>query len=350
MSGYEALAAKVRAMYGKRLKMEDFEHISTLHSEREVLEYLRNHPGWKRALGRVPDMEIHRAQLETLLQNEVRQEYVALNHYVPRKDKFALSFPVMLCELDQILAVFRRLVAKGRVKPKVRFEVELPPDFLLHSKLDYSALRKCTDYAGLTAAAKGTIYGAPLSLFQPTEQTPLPDYTATEVLLRSTYYSTLYRRAARNYAGETRRVLLRSLGQQVDLLNITHILRLKKYFPGDTRYLSSLFPINDRLKPDLIRALLEAPDVEGVFELLAPSPYASVFAERDVPSLEAYSVRTFARFNHRQLTSGVPSVYTAIAYLNLKDLAMKALVNDIECVKYGVPFDPFLARLATGEP
>lgn len=346
MSGYEALAAKVRAMYGKRLRMEDFEHISTLHSEREVLEYLRNHPGWKRALGQVPDMEIHRAQLETLLQNEVRQEYVALNHYVPRKDKFALSFPVMLCELDQILAVLRRLAAKGRVKP----EAELPPDFLLHSKMDYAALHRCADYSELTAAARGTIYGPPLSLFQPTEQKPLPDYTATEVLLRSTYYSTLYRKAARNYEGETRRVLLRALGQQVDLLNVTHILRLKKYFPGETRYLSSLFPVHDRLKPDLIRALIDAPDVEGVFGLLASSPYASVFAERDVPSLEAYSLRTFARFNHRQLTSGAPSVYTAIAYLNLKDLAMKALINDIECVKYGVPFDPFLARLATGEP
>lgn len=345
MSGYEALAAKVRAMYGKRLKMSDFEHISTLHSEGEVLEYLRNHPGWKRALGQVPDMEIDRAQLETLLQNEVRQEYVALNHYVPRRDKFALSFPVRLCELDQILAVLRRLAAKGRVKPGV----ELPPDFLLHSKLDYNALNRCKDYSELTAAARDTIYGAPLSMFHPVEGSPLPDYTATEVLLRSTYYSTLYRKAARNYAGETRRVLLRSLGQQVDLLNVTHILRLKKYFPGDPRYLSSLFPINDRLKPDFVRALLEAPDVDSVLDLLASSPYASVFAERDVPSLEAYSLRTFARFNHRQLVSGTPSVYTAIAYLNLKDLAMKALINDIECVKYGVPFDPFLARLATGE-
>ena len=47
MSGYDALAAKVRAMYGKRLRMSDFEHISTLRSEAEVLEYLRTQPGWR---------------------------------------------------------------------------------------------------------------------------------------------------------------------------------------------------------------------------------------------------------------------------------------------------------------
>ncbi len=344
MNGYEALAAKVRAMYGKRLRMEDYQHISTLPSETAVLDYLRVHPGWKRTLGQVTDTVVDRPRLETLLLDELREEYVALNHYVPRGDKFVLSFPVMLSELNEILAALRRLAAKGRVKPGI----VIPPNFLLHSKLDYAALSQCTDYNGLAAAAQETIFGPPLLLFRPVEGRMLPDYTATEVLLRSTYYTTLYRYSSQHYAGETKKVLLRSLGQQVDLLNVTHILRLKRYFPEDSRYLSSLFPFNDRLKPEFIQAMLEAPDVDAVFALLAASPYASVFADRDVPQLEAYSLRTFARFNHRQLSSGTPSIYTAIAYLNLKDLELKALINDIECVKYGVPFDPFLARLATG--
>lgn len=344
MTGYEALAVKVRAMYGKRLRMEDYEHISTLSSETAVLDYLRTHPGWKRALASVTDTVVDRPRLENLLLNEIREEYMALSHYVPRRDRFVLSFPVMLCELNEILAALRRLAARGHVKPAIA----IPPAFLLHSKLDYPALSRCADYNELAAAARDTIFGPPLSLFRPVDGHPLPDYTATEVLLRSTYYSALYRYSSRHYTGETRKILLRSLGQQADLLNVTHILRLKRYFPRDSRYLSSLFPFNDRLKPPFIRAMMEAPDADAVFDLLADSPYAGIFADRNVPQLEAYSLRTFARFNHRQLSSGPPSVYTAIAYLTLKDLELKALVNDIECVKYGVPFDPFLARLATG--
>jgi vacuolar-type H+-ATPase subunit C/Vma6 len=168
------------------------------------------------------------------------------------------------------------------------------------------------------------------------------------VLLRSTYYSTLYHYSSKHYEGETKKVLLRSVGEQVDLLNVTHILRLKKYFPGDSHYISSLFPFNYRLKPEFIQAMMEARDVDAVFTLLASSPYAAMFADRDVPQLEVYAQRAFARFNHRQLTSGTPSVYTAIAYLNLKELEMKALVNDIERVKYGAPFNPYMAQLASG--
>ena len=38
---YGALSAKVRAMYGKRLRFSDFEHMAAMPSEQSVLEYLR---------------------------------------------------------------------------------------------------------------------------------------------------------------------------------------------------------------------------------------------------------------------------------------------------------------------
>lgn len=342
MSGYDALAAKVRAMYGKRLRMSDFEHISTLRSEAEVLEYLRTQPGWKRALSQLQESFVDRARLETALKDEIREEYVALSHFIPRKDQFLLAFPVMLVELDELLAALRRLAAHGRVKPAAA----IPPRFLLHGKLDVQALARCGDYDGLVEAARRTIYEKPLRRLRPEQPGALPDYTAAEVLLRSTYYAALYQRIHKAYTGPEQKVLLQSVGMQVDLLNITHILRLKRYFPGDSRYFSALFPFNYRLKPDMIQALCAAEDDEAVFALLADSPYARVFADRDVHSLEDYFQRTFAAFNHHQLTAGTPSVYTAIAYLHLKELEMRALINDIECVKYGEPFDPYLARLA----
>ena len=48
---YGALAAKVKALYGKRLRLEDFQHMAAFKSEAEVLEYLRAHPSWSRASG-----------------------------------------------------------------------------------------------------------------------------------------------------------------------------------------------------------------------------------------------------------------------------------------------------------
>ena len=42
---YGALTAKTKALYGKRLRTADFEHMAALGSETDVLEYLRTQPG-----------------------------------------------------------------------------------------------------------------------------------------------------------------------------------------------------------------------------------------------------------------------------------------------------------------
>lgn len=61
--------------------------------------------------------------------------------------------------------------------------------------------------------------------------------------------------------------------------------------------------------------------------------------------VEDYYRRALFHFSRRQLMAGTPSVYTAVAYLNVKEAELQALVNVIESVKYGVPYDAALAEL-----
>lgn len=133
----------------------------------------------------------------------------------------------------------------------------------------------------------------------------------------------------------------------MDLLNLLHILRLKTYFPGEGsgRYLTILFPFHYRLRPAFTQQLCAAPDAPAVFELLKGSPYAGCFQEVDVAQVEDYYRRALFHFSRRQLMAGTPSVYTAVAYLNVKEAELQALVNVIESVKYGVPYDAALAEL-----
>ena len=340
---YGALCAKTRALYGKRLRLADYQHMAGLESVEDVMEYLRLKPGWSAAVGHLLEQYgggfIGRVELEAVLWDQVYTEYAGLSHYVPRSDRAIMQFPVLLAEVRAILATLRRLKA-GHVK-------DTPVSFrlLAGSRLDPKVLWTLSDYAALTEAAKETIYHAALRRMRPAEGEALPDYAAAEALLRSTYFSHMYRVIHKQYAGETQKVLLRAYGEQIDLLNIIHILRLKTYFPGVDSYFAVLFPFNYRLRPEFIRALCAAPDAAGVFELLKGSPYASSFTDVDVGEVEDYYRRAFYSFNKRQLISGRPSIYTAMAYLNLKELELRALVTVIESVKYGAPYDDSFARL-----
>ena len=75
------------------------------------------------------------------------------------------------------------------------------------------------------------------------------------------------------------------------------------------------------------------------------TPYAASFERVEAAEVEEYYRRAFYAFNRRCLLTGPTSIYTAIAYLDLKELELQVVVNVIESVKYGVPYNENLARL-----
>lgn len=338
---YGALSAKVRAMYGKRLRLSDFEHMASFTDTRDVLEYLRTQPGWSSAIAPLTSGGdyVGRIELEDALSSQIRHDYEGLSHFIPKSDKSIVSFPVRMKELEEIMMALRRLKSgSSREQP-------LPPA-LAGMKVDRKALRICLDYTGLLAAVKDSIYYDAL-LHLKAESGGAPDYSTAESLLQSTYFSHLYKTVHKNYAGETKKVLLRSFGTQVDLLNLIHLLRIKVYFSGELKVSDLLFPFNYKLKPEKLKVLCAAAGVDEVFSLLNDTPYAREFEDlaHTPGAVEAYYRRAFYLFNKRQLSAGEPSVYTAVSYLNLKELEFQALVNLIESVKYGVPYDDTFARM-----
>ncbi|QIA32689.1 hypothetical protein [Flavonifractor plautii] len=342
---YGALSAKIRALYGKRLRADDFARLAGLKNEAELLEALRQHPGWSRALSLVPPgawSYVGRVEMEGALRDELRLEYRSLSYYVPREDKPLMQFQLRAAERSALLAALRRLKTG-------RYAKEPPPTSAvpLRLRLDEGALASCTSYDQLLDAARDTIYAPVLRHLRPSRDGALPDFTLAEAALRTAYFSHLYRIVHRQYTGRTQKVLLRALGEQIDLLNIIHVLRLKTYFPQTEpeTYLRVLFPFHYRLNPDFTRALCAAPGVDDVFALLRDSPYRDCFDGVAVGAVEEYYQRAICRFNKRQLTAVPPSIYTAVAYLELKELELSVLINVIESVKYGVSYRAELADL-----
>lgn len=341
LNDFGALSAKVKAMYGRRLRYADFLHIASMPDVRGVLDYLRQ-TGWAPAMVKLDGLPLNRANLEAVLREQTREEYVRLNYFVPRDDKLLLSYPVLLAELEGILACLRRLKA-GRVsEPR-----SLPQRFLLHSKMDHRALAACASYDELAAAARHTIYAGALDHLRRSQPQELPDYQVAESMLRTVYYSHLFRVMSRHYTGPVREELLHTLGTQADLLNIIHLLRLKRYFPEEQDHLPYLLPFHYRMKPAQLNQLFAAPSLDAAFALLQETRYAQAFQDVEVSEVEDYYRQAMYRLYRRQLIAGEPCVCTAIAYLHIKDAETSCLINAIESVNYGVPFDDGFVKLVS---
>lgn len=341
---YGALAAKTKALYGKRLRFADFEALVALPDERAMLDYLGQHPGWCDVVARIRQQRhayLGRVELEGALRDQVLADYLSLSHFVPKEDKNLLSYLVKLAEKGAILTALHRLKAG-----QYYLGAPISSQFTLKTQVDEKKLAQCTNYPQLVEATQGSIYYDVLKRLT-LQPSGLPDYTVADGLLQSAYFSYMFRVIQRDYKGDTQKTLLHAYGFRVDMLNLTNILRLKTYahdVPQEV-YLSVLFPFHYRIQSQLLLKMCQAPSVSDIFTLLQETSYRSAFTEEHVSCVERYYRETFHQFNKRQLMSGAPSIYTALAYFHMKESELQVLINAVESVKYGVSYDKDFAKI-----
>ncbi len=329
---YGALATKVRAMYGKRLKKEDFAKLMDMKSIPEIASYLKQAPGWSEGLREFHSEGTNRAVLIGAIHRAEYNNYMKLFHFMSREDKEVMHFPVIAAEMEEVMA-FMRLTAQGRSH---EYNCTLPPFLRRESAIYYQELSEATTYEGLLSAVREADFRDALERIAPDDGS-LPPYAQVEIIMQSYYYRTVYNSVQKAYGGKIRQLLIKSFGQQIDMINLIHVVRVRKYFGGMADNVNGyLLPIYFNLKPAFFKTLLEAKDDQAVDEQLRSSPYAKLFTNNTFSHIEEYYYRLMYEFHHHQISSGVPSILSAISYLLLKQIEVKNLINVIECVYYGV--------------
>lgn len=330
---YGGISGKIHALYGRRLTPEDFQKIRNMNSVAEIASFLRVHPGWSGALQAMPGGEIHRGELEKYLRIQVLDEYQRIFKFMGREDHELMSYPIIRAELDQLLLFLRHL----RAGVPEEFVFSAPEFYLEHSNIDFEALKACTTYPQFLEVIRSAPYYAPMvALAASGKETP--DYTDMEVVLRSYYYNKLIQVVDKKYHGQIGKLLQKSYGMQVDMLNLTRAVRIRRFFSQMGGGIGSyLIPVYYLLRPDFFQKLAECPDEESADKMLKACPYGKIFRERSFGYIEEYYYRQLEDFNRRELQSGTPNVYTPIAYLTLKEIELKKLISAIECVRYQLP-------------
>ncbi len=328
---YGAVATKVRAMYKNRLRPEDFAQITSMKKVADVVTFLRGHPGWKGAFDE-GFKETRRRPLEDRLRQFVLSDYYSILHFLPRDDRFILQYRVLSAEMDELM-LFLQLARAGRA---AEYQCHMPDLFLRHSRFQFAELSRAKNYADFLAAAKRTKFYEALLRIAP-DDGDYPSYTAVETIVRSHYFRQLFAYIDKHYKGRVRELLREAIGSQVDLINISTVVRIRHFHPNNDRELYAyLLPVHYKLRPSFIRSLYEADSDEQVMTLLSASAYGKFFSSQEFSHIEEYYYQFLYAFNRRHISDGIPSVYTPMAYLSLRDVELKNLINSIEFVRYGI--------------
>lgn len=330
-SSSAAIAAKVRALYGRMLTDQDWEKLCRCGNVRELTGILRGLPAWKQALDTLPVGETSTRAISDALWYQTADEYVRVYRFATLQDKQYLLFAAYRYELSLILANLRRLLGRD-----ARLNLFSEHAFF-HEKcrVDEERINTCSDWEGLCRAAEKSVFAPALAALK-VGKDGLPDYPDADTVLESRYYEAVFRFLMKQYSGTQKKRLAEYVGTQADLLNLAHLLRLKKYYPYTLENSEGLLiPVRFHLTEGLVRAISAAPDADAVRRLLEQSRWSKAFADEHLVPERAYD-RAMIGFCRRLLGCPEPGICTAQAYLTLKQIECRRLIRVIEAVRLGV--------------
>lgn len=109
-----AVLAKARALYGSRLRADDYRRLMACRTMTELAAALKEYPLYSEALADVNPQYARRVQLENLLRQSLYTRYDSLCRYDRSAGSKVYEYFTLCCEVDELTPAMRCLDAGRR--------------------------------------------------------------------------------------------------------------------------------------------------------------------------------------------------------------------------------------------
>lgn len=331
----KAIAAKARAMYGKRVTRTDYEELMKKRSVGDAAAYLRDNTHYREVLGQVDPSAIHRGQLENLLRSLRYIQYqrlIAFNFGQKNVYRYLYYWE----ELQQLLGLLRYLSGKGQGQATGQYDFHYDRRLVGHTTYDLERMVNIKSYSELLEFLGDSPNGKILRRFPP-DQSGQIDLMGCEQAFSTYYYKEFLTFIDRELSGEGRKEMRRVVYQRIDYANLTQAYRLKRFFHSDEAFIrQSLLPFRTPSQK-LIDQLIAAESTAQLHTLLERAGLAQEGTDYTSDFIENMVMRLRARESRRMLRNSSQPLAVLYAYMTQLEIELDDIVNIIESVRYGLP-------------
>lgn len=335
-----ATTAKLRAVYGKRLREEDYEALVTRKSVSEIAEYLKNATYYRDALANVDTGNIHRGYLELVLRRNLFETYERFCKFQQLDRREFFRFQLVYNEIRELLRGILYLNAGSGDD----FIAATPAYLLSRASFPILELGKAKDFSAVLKLIGHTPYRQVLEHI-PVSADGRVDYTQCELRLRTYYLKWLHDLVDRNFRGKNRTALLGQIDMQTDLINIINAYRMKTFFRTDGEDLKHrMLPFYGRLSEKRMQALYDAPDPDAFMQLLSDTIYGRQLPDRlgelTPAQLERALMRLRCDLARRSIRTSQNAAVSIYSMMYLLENELNNIIKVIEGVRYekSVPY------------
>ncbi len=332
----QAVAARIRARYGRFFTPEDYAALAACGGMPELLAALREREDFAAVLaetGATP----HRDNIEQLLQYQFYEDLGSLFRFDRFLGSELYQIPAGYLAVDLLLS-FARHYNAGTAR---QFAPRVPAFFREHISFDVAALAETDSLSDLVRLLAGHPLLPAVAENLPPAGAPIHLGRLEDSLLRVYYrqVTALFAKDPSQYRGGAQ-----IFAMLVDVDNLQKALRCKQYFPQQAGGLV----LSDRgtLSPKQLQQL-QTMNYEQTLDFVKRSRYGA-YVKADLPADVALEsalydhCRKIIRFRVE-----IPSLL--IAYMLLSRTRLRCLTTVTEGVRYGMPPETILSLLPIGK-
>lgn len=325
-----AISAKARAIYGKRLTTANYHDLLRQRTVNDICGYLKSNTSYSEFLKGIDEKSIHRGQLESLLNRSKTEIYFSLCHYDFSRNKGFYRYVISNAEVSIILKTIMLLNSDSADD----IILSLPVFLEDYACFDFKAMSKVRSFKELLTVLENTPYKKALEKFSDENgKIPLSD---CEHELKVYYYKNLFNLIDKYYKGKTRDELREIVKIEIELLNISLIYRMKYYFNRTNEEIkASLLPFYFKLNSRSLDSLLEVDSNDAFIERVLSAHYKGFSGEADGDYIEDYTKRLKYSVSKRlmRFSSNAPIAFFSL--MSLLQLEIENIFIIIEGVRYG---------------
>lgn len=328
---YNATVAKIMAIYGKRLKPQDYMEMMSKQSVSEAAEYLKKNTHYSELLASIDTNIIHRGMLENLLRRSVFDTYMRITGFEHISRQEFYNYKILQTEIDEILRCIRFINAGSE---KLIADI---PIYLNHlTSFDLIELARISDFKELLAFLKKTPYRDVLKTVSVNADGKV-DVTECETILRTHYIKRL--KESLNFKKDDVKQFDSFLETDIDLINIINSYRLTAFFEAPDDVIErDMLPFGGRLSLAKHKEIYSADSSEEFIKRFSKTNYGRQMIENgyDINDLEQSANKLrykYAKLMLKRSSSAPLSVYS---FIFLLEIEVKNIISIIEGIRYGV--------------
>ena len=330
---YSGITTKIRAMHKHLITKEQYEQLSAMPSVSDGLAFLKQQPAYSQLFAHLDEKETHRSQIESLLTNSLYHDYSKLYRFANMIQRKFMDLFFVHYEISVLKICLRSAYSNS----ELTIQLPLFEDFFKkHSQIDIIKLGNCSSLNEFIECLRNTRYYKPLTMIHESNSKTLFDY---EMGLDLYYFSYMWKEKDKVLKGKELDVITHNFGHKLDLLNVQWIYRSKKnYHLTPAEIYALIIPVNYKLKPQTISAMVEANTTEELQAILKNTYYGKRYIEDsfDSQSIEMLYMNLLEQIYLTSSKRNPYSIASINCYLYLKEYEIFRITTIIEGIRYGL--------------